>query len=71
MSNKTETKRSVGRPASFPDQETVAFLSNIPVATRDQLREVAAKRSEPINVTLDRFIQQGFKNATRSRKKNA
>jgi len=67
-SKKTEEKRGRGRPASFPNTDTVALLARIPVATREQLRQVAERREEPINVTLNRFIEQGFKNATRSRK---
>lgn len=65
----TETRRR-GRPASFPEQETVAFLARIPVEVREQLREVASKRQEPINVTLARFIQRGHKDAMRSRKRS-
>jgi len=72
MSKQTTTEtRSVGRPASFPGQECKAFLATIPVTTRQMLRDVATKRSEPINITLDRFIQQGFKNATRTRSKRS
>ena len=63
----TQTRRR-GRPASFPDQETVAFLSRIPVKTRDMLRAVAKKRKENINVTLARFIERGHKDAMRTRK---
>lgn len=66
----TETRRR-GRPASFPDAETVAFLARIPVETRDQLREVAQKRGEPINVTLARFIERGHKDAMRSRSRKS
>ena len=65
--SKQETKRGRGRPASFPGEECAALLVTIPVTTRQMLRDVAAKRQEPINATLDRFIQQGFKNATRTR----
>ena len=65
----TEEKRGRGRPATFPGQETVNVLSNIPTTTRDMLREVAAKRGETINATLDRFIQNGHKAATQNRKR--
>lgn len=73
MSNKntTETAARPGRKPSFPGQVTVAFLSNIPVATRDMLREVAEARQEPINVTLARMIERGHKDATRRRKSGA
>ena len=69
MGNKnTETApRRRGRPASFPDQEVVAFLATIPVEVRDMVREVAAKREENINVTLARMIERGHRDAMRSR----
>ena len=67
MSN-AETKRGRGRPASFPGQDTVKMLTSIPVEAQEQLRAVAAKRNEPINVTLARFIARGHKDAMRSRK---
>jgi len=69
MSNSNETPARRGRKPSFPDQETVALLAHIPVETRQMLRDVAERREEPINVVLNRFIEQGFKNATRSRKR--
>ena len=69
--NQTEEKRPVGRPASFPGQTLVAFLANIPVETRQMLRDIAAKRNEPINVTLNRFIERGFKDANRTRSRKS
>jgi hypothetical protein len=72
MANKsnTEEKRGRGRPASFPGVDTVAMLARIPTETQDMLRQVAAKRGEPINVTLDRFIRNGFKDANRTRSRS-
>lgn len=70
MSKKNEetVKRGPGRPASFPGVETVAFLAHIPTETREMVRNLAEKRGEPVNVTLDRMIQRAFKDANRSRK---
>jgi hypothetical protein len=60
-----EKTKSRGRPQSFPGQETVAVLVHIPKTSRANLREVAKKRNEPINVTINRFIERGYKDATR------
>ena len=62
-------KRGRGRPATFPGQETVAFLTTVPVETRQMLRDVASKRGETINATIARFIENGFKAAMRNRSK--
>jgi hypothetical protein len=70
MSRKSNTdtpKRGRGRPASFPDQDTVAFLATIPVEVREQLRQLAAKRSKNINQVLAAVIERGFKDANRKR----
>lgn len=69
MSQQTENARP-GRPSSFPGQETVPFLVKIPTEYRDMVREVAAKREEPLNVTVARFIEQGHKAAMRNRKRS-
>ncbi len=61
----TEAARSPGRPASFPDVETVQFLSRIPTESRDLIRQLAEKREEPLNVTLDAMIRRAFKEMTR------
>jgi hypothetical protein len=67
MSNSTET-RGPGRPANFPNQETVAFLAKIPVETKAMVTKLAERRDEPIGVTLDRMIRRAFAEASRSRK---
>lgn len=72
MAKKTQTQKTParrGRPSSFPGVETVSVLSRIPVENRDQLREIAEKREEPINVTLARLIEQGHRAAMRTRSK--
>jgi hypothetical protein len=62
MSNQTEAPaRRPGRPSHFPDRETVQFGASIPVETRDAIRQIAADRDEPINVTLDRIVSTAFK----------
>ena len=73
MATKTKSKaapvkRGRGRPVSFPGQKTVAFPAKIPYEVRQMVRDVAAKREEPIDVTLVRFITQGWKAAMRNRK---
>jgi len=75
MSVKTKSqavapKRGRGRPASFPGVETVAFPAKLPLETRQMVRDVAAKRGENIDQTLNRFILAGFKSAMRNRKAN-
>lgn len=71
MTEATKTEsRGPGRPANFPDQETVAFLARIPTTARDQVRELAAKREEPIAVTLTRMIERSFKEASRRKSKS-
>ena len=68
-STKTDSpKRGRGRPASFPNVETVFFPVTLPTEARDMVREISRKRGENINVTMFRFIQNGFKAATRKRK---
>ncbi len=47
-----------GRQPSFPDQETVAVLFHVPCDTRANLRALAAHRGEPMNVIVDRLINQ-------------
>lgn len=76
--NKTQTEsRGRGRPASFPNQETISFLATIPVSTREMIRQVAEKRTASsgqrvnMNQVLDTFIQQGYKAAMRSRSRKA
>jgi hypothetical protein len=66
MSNATVT-RGPGRPANFPNVKTVAFLAKIPAETRDMVKTLAARREEPIGVTLDRMIRRAFADASRSR----
>lgn len=61
-------KRGRGRPSSFPGIKTVAFPAMLPVETREMVREVAAKRGENINITINRMIVAGWKAATRNRK---
>jgi hypothetical protein len=68
--NTENATRGRGRPASFPGIETVKMLASIPVTAQEQLRAVAAKRGEPINVTLARFIERGHKDAMRSRERS-
>ena len=58
-------------PASFPGIDTVAFLAKIPVTARDMVREVATKRGENIDVTLNRMIERAHKDAFRARSKKA
>jgi len=72
--------RRRGRPATFPDQEVVPFLTNIPAETREMVREVAQRRTEAarkknpaasavtLNAVVDGFIRSGYKAATRTRK---
>lgn len=62
-------KRGRGRPASFPGIDTVAFLAKIPVSARAMVRELASKRGENIDQTLNRLIERGHKDAFRSRAK--
>lgn len=63
-------KRGRGRPASFPGIETVAFLAKIPQTAREMVRELAKKRGENIDQTLNRLIERGHKDAFRSRAKS-
>lgn len=82
--NQTEAPaRRRGRPATFPDQEVVPFLTKIPAETRDMVREVAARRTEvarkknpnapavTLNAVVDGFIRAGHKAATRSRSRKS
>lgn len=64
-------KRGRGRPASFPGIDTVAFLAKIPVESREKVRELASKRGENIDQTLNRMIERSHKEAFRSRSKKA
>lgn len=57
---KTEEKKSPGRPGSFPGVETVAMLAHIPAETRDMIRQVAVENEVAINAALDRLIRRGF-----------
>lgn len=86
MTNQSQTEapaRRRGRPAAFPDQETVAFLATIPTEARDMVREVAQLRTESarkrnpnapqvtMNAVLDGFIRSGHAAATRSRRRKS
>lgn len=64
----TNEKKGPGRPANFPDADTVAFMAKIPVESRDMVRTLAAKREENIAVTLDRMIRRAYAEANRSKK---
>lgn len=64
-------KRGRGRPASFPGIDTVAFLAKIPVESREKVRELATKRGENIDQTLNRMIERAHKDAFRARSKKA
>lgn len=66
MTNATET-RGRGRPKSFPNQETVTFLASIPIDAKEMVTDLAKRREEPINLTLDRMIRRAFAEATRQR----
>jgi hypothetical protein len=68
MANQTETPRRPGRPSHFPNQETVQFGVTIPTETREAIRQIAADREEPINVTLDRIVGTAFKQHVARRK---
>ena len=61
---KSETQRGPGRPPSFT-VPTVAVLSNIPVETRDMVKNLAKQRGEPMNVTLDTLIRRGYRETAR------
>ena len=64
----TTIKRGRGRPASFPDQETKAFLTTIPVDTIAQLHELREKWGVNMNQAIARLAQRAHKDAFRSRK---
>ncbi len=70
-----EVSRGRGRPASFPGVDTVTMGSNIPVATKAQLTELATRRNggkgENINVTLARIIEKAFEASERGRNQAA
>jgi hypothetical protein len=66
MSN--ETKRSPGRPSSFPGQELVPVNGRVPTATGDMLREMVFRRKESPSVILNRLIVQAYERSNRSRK---
>jgi hypothetical protein len=66
MTEQTETRRR-GRPANFPDTETVVRSYNLPRETVDGVTELAARREENIGVVLNSLIQRGLKEANRSR----
>lgn len=63
-----ETRRR-GRPASFPGVETAPLLSNIPVETRQMLRDYAAAKFDGLmNVALDTLIRQAVARSQAARK---
>lgn len=65
----TETKIARrGRPANFPGVETKSRLYHLPVETIDMIRAEAARKEEPVGVTVDRLIRSGFRNFNKSRK---
>lgn len=71
---KQEVKRERGRPANFPDQEVIARLYKLPVATVELIEAEADRRGsdgrrEPLGITLNRLIERGFKEFNRKRGK--
>jgi|APSaa5957512576_1039674.scaffolds.fasta_scaffold43670_1 hypothetical protein len=67
-----EIKRTVGRPASFPaNVETKAFLKKLPVDAIAMVRELAERRGQNLDFTLDQMIRRSFREATRSRSKKS
>jgi len=69
MANDTTTEtRGPGRPASFPGQTVKAFAAKIPVETQTMVRELAERRDENVNITLDRMIRRAYAEANRTRK---
>lgn len=62
---KAPAARSAGRPASFPNVQTAAFMATIPLTTRQMVREFAGKREININQAMDQLIQRGFRESTR------
>jgi len=65
----TTIKRGRGRPASFPDQETKAFLTTVPVDTIGQLKEMAEKWGLNLNQAIARVAERAHKDAFRIRSK--
>lgn len=56
-SNTTETKRSRGRPRSFPDQVTKMAGFSLPVDTLELLQAGAQARGVTQNALVDRALR--------------
>lgn len=55
--SQVEVKRSVGRPASFPNQETKMAGYNLPLTTLKLVSDAADKRDENQNILVDRALR--------------
>jgi len=63
----TEAKRPVGRPASFPGQDTKMFAANIPVTTSAGLVALSKQRGVPLNVLVNTIASQAIAASERAR----
>ena len=62
-----QPKRGRGRPANFPGQNVTARLYKLPNTTIALVEAEAARREEPLGVTIDRLLLRGHKEFSRKR----